>query len=69
MASAAQAHGLEPFAAVLDSIGAVLALAAAAFVWLPALPPPATVMASQRRNSPISAGSDAHTLHLPAKGV
>ncbi|WP_343594073.1 hypothetical protein [Paracidovorax wautersii] len=42
MASAAQAHGLEPFAAVLASIGAALALVAAACVWLPA-PPSAAV--------------------------
>ncbi len=49
MASAAQAHGLEPFTAVLASIGTVLALAAA-FVWLPAPPPPAALMANQRRN-------------------
>ncbi len=66
--SAAQAHGLEPFAAVMASIGTVLALAAA-FVWLPAPPPTAALMASQRRNSPIGAGSDAHTLHPPAKGM
>jgi len=48
VASAAQAQGWEPFAAVLGAIAALLAAAAAAFAWLPA---PAVAAAAARRVS------------------